>query len=229
MPRGLQARPSTLVLDLYTAVPLAPEANLTLLLSPDSVETFQRGDGGVLAVSAGGTNGVLAASNAFSASLNTALPNLPSNLLSSFCGINPTARGFVRAVDPDPAEPPALHTNFLGNSQDFQDALSCGVRLQAVRDTLAPELGLVSLAPGPNFNDQVNAASLQATADTFYHVVAGCALGEVVDGDFKVMGIEGLRVVDASVQPELPPFAGPMSTVYMLAELASEIIVAAHR
>eukprot|EP00892_Ulva_mutabilis_P011200 jgi/Ulvmu1/8452/UM043_0030.1 len=222
------SRPSAILLDAYTAVPLASESNDTITSDPEAVRTFLSGGGGILAVSSGGTNGVVAAANAYTASLNIALPDLPSNLISAFCGINPTARGSVRARDTNPTSAPALTPNFLGNSKDLSNAMACIERLQEVRDTLQPQLGLTSLVPGPAFGGRVSPEFVRATSSTFFHSVSGCTLGKVVDADFKVKGVQGLRVSDSSVLPEIPPFAGPMSTVYIIAELAAEVIIAAH-
>jgi choline dehydrogenase len=58
----------------------------------------------------------------------------------------------------------------------------------------------------------------------FVHAAGTCALGEVVDADCRVHGVEGLRVVDASIIPSLPR-AAPYLTVLAVAELAAERIL----
>ena len=60
-------------------------------------------------------------------------------------------------------------------------------------------------------------------AHTVYHPAGTCAIGSVVDGDLKVIGLEGLRVVDASVFPTMPT-VNPMVTVLMIGERAADLI-----
>ena len=58
------------------------------------------------------------------------------------------------------------------------------------------------------------------------HAVGSCGIGRVVGTDLKVMGFDNLRVVDASVIPDIPENAGPAGTTYMLAEYMAERLVA---
>ena len=63
------------------------------------------------------------------------------------------------------------------------------------------------------------------SASNAFHFVGGCGVGRVVDGELRVKGFDNLRVVDASVIPDMPDDAGPMASVYMLAELLSEKVI----
>jgi hypothetical protein len=66
---------------------------------------------------------------------------------------------------------------------------------------------------------------MAAVATNGLHFVGACALGEALDGDLKVLGFSNLRVVDASAIPNLPPGAGPASSVYLVAEhIAARIV-----
>ncbi|ODM89865.1 Alcohol dehydrogenase [acceptor] [Orchesella cincta] len=60
---------------------------------------------------------------------------------------------------------------------------------------------------------------------TLYHHVGTCALGKVVDSKLKVKGIDGLRVIDASVMPRLPNGNTQAATI-MIAEKGSDLIIA---
>lgn len=58
---------------------------------------------------------------------------------------------------------------------------------------------------------------------TMYHPTGTCAMGKVVDSDFRVFGVDNLRVVDASVMPEITS-GNTNAPVIMLAEKASDVI-----
>lgn len=226
----IQARGAPLLVDRTAGVPLAPESRpLEVLNTPEARATFNAGKGGPLAVSANGGNGVVFEGESYTTYSNVALPGDGGDIIASLCGVNPTSRGSVRAVSTNPRDAVRLHTNVLGNANDVDHGMRCLKRLQDIHTELTPMLGLESLVPGPQAHGKVLEEDALRFAILFNHFVASCAVGEVVDNDFKVIGVDGLRVVDASVQPEMPPFAGPAATVYMIAELASEIIIAAHK
>lgn len=219
------ARAAPLIIDMYSA-PLAPEANIEIYNSAAARAQFARGDGGVLAIGASGGNGVIADSNTYVTFTDSPTPGSNSKFIVALCGINPSSRGTLRAASTDPFAPPTLDTNVYGTAAELTNAVTCMEKLREILDELTPELGLSPLVPS---NGAVDLEAVRSNIVGFNHYVAGCPLGEVVDADFKVIGVEGLRVVDASVQPEMPPYAGPAATVYMLAELASEIITAANQ
>ena len=226
-PECMQARAAPVLIDQSAGVPIAPESDPDVVNSPQARRAFEAGEGGVLAVSGAGSNGVSVVGNSYTVFTNVASPGQSGDVVISACPINPTSRGSVRASSTDPRDSVVLISNFFGNNADVESGIRCLQAVQGVHDELTPVLGLQSLVPGPGGN--ITSDVVTGGATSFYHYVSGCAVGTVVDGDFMVMGIEGLRVMDASVLPELPPFAGPAATVYMIAELASETIVAAHQ
>jgi choline dehydrogenase-like flavoprotein len=64
---------------------------------------------------------------------------------------------------------------------------------------------------------------IRATAQTLYHPVGTCAIGRVVDSQLRVLGVEGLRVVDASVMPQIPR-GNTNAPVIAIAERAAELV-----
>ncbi|MDQ3672120.1 MAG: GMC oxidoreductase [Actinomycetota bacterium] len=131
----------------------------------------------------------------------------------------------------DPLDLPAIDPRYLSDpgGEDLGTLLQ-GLRL--ARRVLAqpPLAGYVTseLLPGADAqSDETLVAHLRATSQTLYHPAGTCRMGTdprtVVDPKLRVRGIEGLRVVDASVMPRLPTGHTNWPTV-MIAERAAEII-----
>ncbi len=145
--------------------------------------------------------------------------------------LRPIARGRVELASTDPNEPVRIHQNFLGTEEDWS-ALARGVKL--IRDisrqkALEPFVG-EELLPGKERESAADIrAHIAATAATVHHPLGTCKMGPgsdpmaVVDGDLRVRGIDGLRVVDASVMPDL--VGGNInSAIIMIAEKAADMI-----
>jgi hypothetical protein len=58
-----------------------------------------------------------------------------------------------------------------------------------------------------------------------FDIVAGSAVGTVLDGSFNAMGVESLKVIDTSALPDQPDGSRPMALVYMIAEMAADNII----
>jgi len=125
------------------------------------------------------------------------------------CALRPHSRGDIRLKSNNPAEAPALQPNYLQDPRDIEMMLE-GMRLtreifmqqafDPVRDGfLFPEASVQSKEEKIDF--------IRRKAETIYHPVGTCKMGNdpmaVVDSDLKVHGVENLRVVDASIMPEL--------------------------
>jgi choline dehydrogenase-like flavoprotein len=91
------------------------------------------------------------------------------------------------------------------------------------------ELAPFEIIPGANVTSDADVdAWIRSSASTLYHPAGTCKMGSrdeggVVDSELKVYGVEGLRVVDASVIPILPA-SHTMTTVFAVAEKAADII-----
>ena len=147
----------------------------------------------------------------------------------SVCNLQPTSRGHVRIDSPDPAAHPAITLNYLSTDHDRSVAVA-GVRFTRrimAADALArfePE----EWKPGPELqsdDDLVHAAGDLGT--TIFHPVGTCKMGgdpmAVVDDRLAVHGVEGLRVIDASIMPRITSGNTNAPTV-MIAEKGAEFI-----
>jgi len=90
------------------------------------------------------------------------------------------------------------------------------------------------LIPGPQAEDQAALEQFVRDQAWGHHASCTCAIGAdddpmaVLDKDFRVRGVQGLRVVDASVFPRIPGLF-IASAVYLVSERASDVIIADHR
>jgi choline dehydrogenase len=143
--------------------------------------------------------------------------------------LHPQARGWVTLKSPDPRELPAIQLNLFDNSADFATARA-GLRLARKIYGTEPMAGLIAreTIPGAEVqSDEQIDEHVRATAGTTQHPVGTCAMGSgsgaVVDAELRVHGVAGLRVVDASVMPDVPGGNTNGPTI-MIAEKASDLI-----
>ncbi len=123
------------------------------------------------------------------------------------CVLRPHSRGTVRLASADPSAAPLIDPAFLSDARDLE-TLRKGARMMA-EIMAAPALNRyrgAELYPAGQSDAELEAA-IRARADTIYHPVGTCRMGSdpeaVVDPGLRLNGIEGLRVVDASVMPRL--------------------------
>jgi choline dehydrogenase len=143
--------------------------------------------------------------------------------------LRPESVGQIRLVSPDPLVLPAIDPNILATANDM--ALGRAA-LRAVRNIFAQtpfnELRGEELAPGPQVQSDAELDDyLRATAAPDIHTTGTCRMGRdplaVVDPQLRVHGLEGLRVVDASVMPRVPG-GNTNVPVMMLAEKAADMV-----
>ena len=148
------------------------------------------------------------------------------------CYLHPRSRGRLRLRSGDPSQPIAIHANYLGDAEGHDlkrmieaARLSREILAQGAFDRyrgapVFPERELHSDAEYADF--------IRRKAETVYHPVGTCRMGKddraVVDSELRVRGIEGLRVVDASVMPSVPTGNTNAPTI-MIAERASALIL----
>jgi choline dehydrogenase len=134
--------------------------------------------------------------------------------------LRPESRGVVRLRSADPFDPPRIEPRYLSAPEDLP-ILVHGLELArrvASMPALAPFAG-AELEPGDVPVEQ----AIREKATTLYHPVGTCRMGAVVDAELRVRGLEGLRVVDASVIPRAPRGHTHLPTL-MLAERAAAFL-----
>ena len=144
------------------------------------------------------------------------------------CLLKPASRGQVAVVSPDPLARPLILHNYLAEEDDRRSLIE-GVRMCeqiAHTEPLARYSQRALFAPEGDSDEEI-LAYIRATMQTIYHPVGTCKMGvdplAVVDPELRVRGLEGLRVVDASVMPAVPRGNTNAPTI-ALAEKASDLI-----
>ncbi len=153
-----------------------------------------------------------------------------SAFTSSVCQLRPYSRGSLEIRSADPREYPAIYPNYLSDERDCQVAVD-GIKL-ARKITEAPALAShINSESVPGVQYQSDEELLEAArqhSQTIYHPVGTCKMGNddmaVVDDRLCVHGIDGLRVVDASIMPEIVSGNTNAPTI-MIAEKASDMIL----
>jgi choline dehydrogenase len=147
------------------------------------------------------------------------------------CQLRPESRGRVGLRSADPFDDPAIFANYLSAEEDRR-ALRQGAKMmrQVAEQAALKPYNCGELFPGKDVEtDEQLDAWIRKNAETIYHPVGTCRMGAaddamaVVDGELKVRGIAGLRVVDASVMPTLVGGNTNAPTI-MIAEKAADMI-----
>jgi 4-pyridoxate dehydrogenase len=143
--------------------------------------------------------------------------------------LRPKSRGEIKLSSSDPRAPARIYQNFFATDDDLA-TLRAGIRLtrELARQTSLKPFVEAEIAPGPDKTSDADIdAHIFATALTAHHPLGTCKMGPVTDAsavvgpDLRVHGLDALRVVDASVMPDL---VGGMinAPVVMIAERGAE-------
>ena len=147
------------------------------------------------------------------------------------CALNPHSRGEVFLKSADPLAPPGIDPKFLDDERDL-DTMIKGARMTREileAPALAPWRQKELFGVQDNMSDADWEQQIRSRSDTIYHPVGTCRMGAegdpmaVVDPELKVHGMQGLRVVDASVMPRLVSGNTNAPTI-MIAEKAADLI-----
>lgn len=146
--------------------------------------------------------------------------------------LRPKSVGRIELKSADPREKPSILYNFF-RGQGTMDALREGFKIcrQLVAQPAFAKHGATEVSPGPEVvSDGAIDAFIRQTVGTLFHPVGTCSMGTgpdaVVDPrNLRVHGVDGLRVVDASVMPAIVS-ANTMAATYCIAEKAADLIKA---
>jgi choline dehydrogenase len=144
------------------------------------------------------------------------------------CLLTPRSRGSVRLASNDPTAKPIVHNAFYSAGDDLQRMVA-GLRLTleiCAQPAMKPYCAEPFNTPDGDSDDALR-AHIARTTFAIYHPVGTCRMGEdadaVVDTQLRVNGVEGLRVVDASVMPTVPRGNTNAPTI-AVAERAADLI-----
>ncbi|MDR3099846.1 MAG: GMC family oxidoreductase N-terminal domain-containing protein [Paraburkholderia sp.] len=150
---------------------------------------------------------------------------------ASVCNLRPTSRGSIHAVSANPEDAPAIAPNYLSTEEDLRVAANA-MRLTR-RIAASPALARYrpeEILPGTAFQSEAQLHEAAGNVGTtIFHPVGTCRMGRaddadaVVDARLRVRGVQGLRVVDASVMPNITS-GNTNSPTLMIAERAAQML-----
>ena len=144
----------------------------------------------------------------------------------------PESRGWLRIQSPHPEKPPAMQPNYLSTQRD-RETIVAGLRVtrKIFATASMQRFCKEEIYPGPKAQtDEDLLNHVRNTAGTTFHQTSTCMMGPgpkaVVDTDLRVKGLQGLRVIDASVMPTVVS-GNTNATVIMIAEKGADMILRA--
>ena len=144
--------------------------------------------------------------------------------------LRPESKGYLRIVSPDPFEAPEIQPNYLAEAKDRM-SLVAGVRemRQLMQDPAIAHYLISEHTPGADITtDDEIVDFLREKGRTSFHPVSTCRMGHdataVVDDQLRVRGFGGLRVIDASIMPDIVSGNTNAPTI-MIAEKGAEMIL----
>lgn len=150
----------------------------------------------------------------------------------SLCTLSTTSRGRITLSSSDPTADPLIDPAYFTTEHDLA-VMRAGIRaiLRMTESDAGKSFIISELPPDPSLAPLTSAstdveldARIKAYPSSFYHLGGTAAMGKVVDSSCRVMGVQGLRVVDASVLP-LSIGAHLQAPLYAVAERAAAMII----
>lgn len=162
---------------------------------------------------------------------NSSIPMDGSHIVTIALLYQPTSRGSITLSSADPEDPPVVDPAYYTTQTDKVMLRSAVRNMLRVIETPAMQEVIECETPPEGYppltsqsTDEEIDARVAGFGTTIHHPAGTCAMGNVVDGQLKLRGVNGLRIVDASVFPA--PVSGALqASVYAVAELASDLIL----
>ena len=153
--------------------------------------------------------------------------------------VQPHSEGEIRLLSADPLAAPDISMNYFGDPHDMAVMIAVWRRALAIVEQLRAEHEIGDIlvppaladkhgyAPGDEPTDALIEDIARHYASTVYHLTSTCRIGSVVDANLRVLGVDGLRVADASVMPNVVSGNTNAATI-MIGEKAAELIAREH-
>ena len=145
------------------------------------------------------------------------------------CYLRPESRGTVKLASTDPSAAPLIDPNYLSHPKDVEYMIAGAERTRAIMAETPMAAYITEDYPAPYLEKDGMLGFIRNRSDTIYHPVGTCRMGpdaqSVVDLELKVRGVQGLRVIDASIMPTLIS-ANTNAPTIMIAEKLADIIKA---
>lgn len=229
-----QGRVMTILTHQYTA-PLSNANNKSLYASARARQQLLDGKGGLFGLNIAGVNGKLHSVGEFVSLFGFGLSfthSLDRPLFQYGCLLNPERNSHSQLWinDSNVLTAPHMRLGVLNTKEELQRGVACVSRLISLSEEITKEIGGFVISPpnvslsSPDATKNIESFVTEAAQNAF-HFVGSCAVGRVVNRYFKVIGFEGLRVVDASVIPRIPESAGPLASVYIVAYHAANLLM----
>jgi choline dehydrogenase len=140
------------------------------------------------------------------------------------CLLTPRSRGSVRLASKDPTAKPIVRNEFFTAEEDVPRMIAAVELMEEIcaQAAMRPYCAEPFTVPAGD-SDEDRRAHVARTTFPIYHPVGTCSIGTVVDADLRVQGLEGLRVIDASVMPTVPR-GNTNAPVIAVAERAADLI-----
>lgn len=168
------------------------------------------------------------------------IPGIPvdgTHIATSTMLLRPTSRGVVSIRSSSPSDAPRIQPSYLSTLLDrdtlvhaARKTLKAMLATGSMKDIVEGETppsgeGIPGLTPlTADASDEAIEARIRQTGTQHHHSGGTAAMGKVVDGEGKVMGVSGLRVADASILP-IPLGGHPQATLYPMAEQMASFII----
>ena len=158
-------------------------------------------------------------------------PDSYSGFLACFSPCRPTSRGTINIIANDPSQPAAIDPNYLSTDNDVIEAIAGSKFIRRLMATASMQkVTLREVSPADKVSDDASMLTFfRGEAGSIYHLCGSCMMSDdttigVVSSRLKVHGVDGLRVIDASIFPNITS-GNTNAAVMMVAEKGSEMIL----